>query len=1422
MTKPQKNIVTRTAIFLVNKLWLLLATAIIFTAVVFTLLRVFLPQINYFKSDIEHWIESTYKVDVVVDEINAEWGANGPVFSLKNFKLNSNDGQLSLAKVESLSIQVNGIATLLSGSLVTEEISMSGANINFILDRKLGVRFDTLQEQNDSLQLPEVQETSQIMLTYLFNQKKLVMLDSKIVLETLSGRDFNYHLNYIEIENYEAIHQISGRLTDDYNGELKIVAEIFGDPSDDQSYTDFYLEGKDVSISQLPIYSAHPKLKPLSGKLNWRLWSGWRNGRWQNAIGDVQLTELAWPEKRQASTSKTESVANIEELNIERFNFDFKWQFNDEESGMLTWFNSELKKQSSEVLDLPNFHLLFDQPMEGDIRWQLLVQNFNFSPLAENLLNPLLNLVTEESQLLIDDLVLDLDSFGLRLFRKNNAWRQPTIYSNIKQLSYSRLADLPTINPVSAEYQLVKGLNQVKLSAKDTELDFNGLFRNKLEFSEMSVAAKWYIDEQQNFRFVSDSIYFSNPHLTLNAKAQFLFQDEKPILSLFAQVSDINATHKSLYLPTQIMSDGLVEYLDNSVVSGKLPLVKAVMHGPLESFPFGNTEGLFSILGMLEESTFRYLPDWPEAQDFSAKLLFEGNGMDLRALGGSAMGVEVSHARAVIRDYSAENTPFELYLDGNSRDNQGQKFLAASPLRDIAESISILNYEGEIRSKINLFFGLEDSSNLKVRGEITPQQQNSKLTITDFEVSDIDGSLLIDENGVKPSQFTAMYHGKPVQATLTGAEDETQAEVNIDVSGKLNSSAVADVVGEEWSQLVEGESDVTANIQVAPISDRSSTLINVTSDLKGILVKLPGELHKAAEEEQPLAVKVKISDNSFVQVEWQKFKGKWWWAQEEVIRQLGGEFYYGIEKEFSVTESSDYAAEIVFEELDIESWQFISDMTSDKSAYSSLEQHPDINLNVQIKKLITPLADLSQVAIQAEKKSEQNWRFSSQSSAGNLSLQMRENQPWKLEIESLDFALKKELLDEPTEQAIEEKMDSSDSGISKIDDLGFWDYPTNWPELSLHCGDCKVDKVYLGKINAELLHNQQGIEFKGNIRNKKHHNLNFNLSWSLEEVTSLNQDQNQEKDTAREKDAGQEIDVGQENSDDKDQNKTTGYRNLTKLDFNLTSDDMGTLLEQLEYPSAVKDSGANISGKLWWSQNPWSYDVLTIDGLANIDLGKGYISEVSDAKARLFSLLSLQSLSRRLQLDFSDVFKKGFHYDGLDGDVSLQNGVLSAHNLYVDGNAAKVTLSGQLDLKDNTMEQHALVLPQLTSSLPVLVGWAVEPTTGVIVYLLNKIFEPAIEVVTQIEYRIHGSLDDIQVDEVKRSKSEVKYQSEEDSDTQVEEEETNQEPEPSVIPAANEKLPEEVSSDSEQSINKADTKKSQTEKKDDNKVPFGR
>ena len=61
-------------------------------------------------------------------------------------------------------------------------------------------------------------------------------------------------------------------------------------------------------------------------------------------------------------------------------------------------------------------------------------------------------------------------------------------------------------------------------------------------------------------------------------------------------------------------------------------------------------------------------------------------------------------------------------------------------------------------------------------------------------------------------------------------------------------------------------------------------------------------------------------------------------------------------------------------------------------------------------------------------------------------------------------------------------------------------------------------------------------------------------------------------------------------------------------------------------------------------------------------------------------MLSLQSLPRRLALDFRDVFTEGFAFDFVRGDVTIQQGIAATNNLQMKGVNAAVLMEGKADI----------------------------------------------------------------------------------------------------------------------------------------------
>jgi uncharacterized protein YhdP len=163
--------------------------------------------------------------------------------------------------------------------------------------------------------------------------------------------------------------------------------------------------------------------------------------------------------------------------------------------------------------------------------------------------------------------------------------------------------------------------------------------------------------------------------------------------------------------------------------------------------------------------------------------------------------------------------------------------------------------------------------------------------------------------------------------------------------------------------------------------------------------------------------------------------------------------------------------------------------------------------------------------------------------------------------------------------------------------------------------------------------------------------------------------------------------------------RTVGRQQQTKLDASLDVNDAGAFLARLGLPDAVKGAPTTLRGQLAWAGSPTEFDYPTLTGSFRIAAGQGRFTKIEPGFGKLLGVLSLQSLPRRISLDFQDVFSEGFAFDEITGDVRVANGVMSTDNLRLVGPAAKIDISGDADLAKETQRLTVRVQPSLSGGV---------------------------------------------------------------------------------------------------------------------------
>jgi uncharacterized protein YhdP len=198
-------------------------------------------------------------------------------------------------------------------------------------------------------------------------------------------------------------------------------------------------------------------------------------------------------------------------------------------------------------------------------------------------------------------------------------------------------------------------------------------------------------------------------------------------------------------------------------------------------------------------------------------------------------------------------------------------------------------------------------------------------------------------------------------------------------------------------------------------------------------------------------------------------------------------------------------------------------------------------------------------------------------------------------------------------------------------------------------------------------------------------------------------------------------------------------RRRTALNFKLIMEDAGDLLTRFGMVGVVRKGKGQIEGQVSWLGSPITLDYPSMAGRFHVNVETGQFLKADPGIAKLLGVLSLQSLPRRLALDFRDVFSDGFSFDFVRGDVTIAQGIARTNNLQMKGVNAAVLMEGQADIAKETQTIKVVVVPEINAGSASLIASAINPLVGLTTFLAQVILRrPLIEAATQ-EFLIDGT-----------------------------------------------------------------------------------
>ncbi|WP_434340363.1 YhdP family protein [Motilimonas cestriensis] len=870
-------------------------------------------------------------------------------------------------------------------------------------------------------------------------------------------------------------------------------------------------------------------------------------------------------------------------------------------------------------------------------------------------------------------------------------------HSLISDINLKANAGLPSLQDATVQLLGSELGGRLSLSLADTQLDFAQQFQAPIQVGRISVPLRWTYGVNGPI-LSSDSALFSNQDLAWQGRFKLDWSDGgSPYLSLYSEANLKRASEADKYFPIQLMGENVYDYLQPTIAAGEVETAKILWHGRLDQYPYEKGEGVFQAWVPLTNTEFHFYPGWPPLSEMKINLLFQNAGLFLESSDATLMKARSNQITGAITRFAPDaNLTINAKVQGFSRDIS--EYLQASPLADsVGAALKKVVVAGPITGELKLEIPLNGDP-AKVAGAIALNDNKVNIPLsadaeTVLSLSQVTGQFEFDQGNLNNGSFKANWQQQPVTVRFSGEEqaDTYLAKVNVLADWPANK------LDKQWPALqqldLSGKLSWQANLNYQSFAQGGYRYdLQLSSDTLGLGIGLPAPMNKNSLRGWPLSINLAGSEKG-TELDAELDSKLFIRASVNAKNATESRWWLHLGQTLpSQMPERAKAVSVALNQLDLDPWlAWAQQQNWPQSGTSQSDWIPDF-IKVNINEM-------------------QFW----QQAIHGLSLSARrDQQQWSLTLAS-DKG-KGKIVDTPNLLLVDLQRlylpDLLVPSAGKNDPPSPW----SWQHLKntqLSCQKCQIGNINLGQVQGQFTRHSKGIKLDNLSLLYGHSDVHMTGDWSGE---------SQQK---------------------------------TQLNIAIQSQNIARFAQTQGYDSPMKETSGVADFELSWLGSPNMFNTESLNGKVKLATNTGYIADVSDKGARLFSLLSLDSIRRKLNLDFRDVFVDGLYFDSIKTTANITNGLVNSDDFTLDAAAGRLQGKGQLDLNRWQMDYRMSFYPDVTSSLPVLAAFTLTPVTGLYVLLLSKIFEPVVDVIAEVNFSLKGDISNPEISEIGREKGVV-------------------------------------------------------------------
>ena len=890
---------------------------------------------------------------------------------------------------------------------------------------------------------------------------------------------------------------------------------------------------------------------------------------------------------------------------------------------------------------------------------------------------------------------------------------------------------------MSGEIEANQDGGLVKLRGEQVKLHAGGwLTIPGIKLDDIALEGSWSLREKNQLTTRVDTLRFSHAGLSGSLSGSHtialpLSANRPGELDMKLQLPVIELNSVSRYLPAAVDADTR-EWLALALLEGRARDVALVIRGDLDKFPFhqkvsaDKPPGIFKLAAKIENAVLnpapkelaqdRRTPLWPKLDDIQGNVTLDRGRLHIHANSAKTAGVSLTEIDAIIPDYMGSKPVLEVGGVALGSLQGMLAYVSATPVLGWIEGLT-----EEARASGNARLGLKMQLPLSAVGVATVQG-NVRFSGNEVQlwrawpaVQQVAGELSFSDQGFQLPSLQGVFLGGPL-ALSGGTQRDGTTQIRLDgaISAEAASRATTTPAVKRVMKKISGSTRYNASFRLR----NQRPELTIESTLAGVALDLPVPLQKTAGETWPLRVMVQplpSSDIAGTQTEeirvtlGRNLNARY--LRQRPNSRAAWRMVRGGMGVNTVAPQPDngLAIHLNLPSLNADAWRStITELTTDPGTSADSAASVSAPAGGQgtpqgsdYAAYVTPDAiNLRATHLTVFDRTLDNMVLSAN----------RQRSGWKFNIQS-DEVVGQASWEDPSSERGAGKITArlSSLKIERSSDAEFTELlsgkksTAELPGLDIVADSFELRGMKLGRL--ELAATNAAIMTPGR-------------EWRISKLTLVNPDA-----TLRA--------TGRWLLNASDGQSTLSY----EMDIN----DAGHLLDRVGFEKALKGGKGRMEGDLQWKGSPTAFDFPTLSGNVNLRINSGQFLKADPGVAKLLSVMSLQSLPRRLTLDFRDLFSDGFAFDSIASTAVITRGVLKTDTFKMRGVNAVVLMDGTVELNEETQNLSVVVIPEINAGgASVIYGLAVNPVVGLGSFLAQLFLRnPLSQALTQ-EYLVTG------------------------------------------------------------------------------------